>query len=420
MRRSFVCGLAALSMILVLAIASTPTEIAGYSGVGVKPGDWARYSWSYTQGTRLPDHGEYLITIIGANGSAVTFNETDYDTNGTVGGSFQSSLDLSQPLTFIDSGAMWDFSLIATGLVSGDPINQGSEFVINSTQTMIFAGAHRSCNICYVTLNYDYAGSQNGFLLWDQATGVFLGENMTFQGPTLPPTHTLTINLTATDMWSTATTATTATTAIMAGVAIAAAAAVVLVVASIVRKKFPELIKKKRPAKIGLDVRKSLLSSPKELVADISTGYKSLAFTKVFDTYIMENTNEYPLRVDLARDGKPFLASNVAWIGDKEGGGVSICLDNKQILYPAPENVKNALFRVGKKVSTSTAAGILEIEVVSNSHPCAVCDELLETMDGADYCPACGALLHRLHDGARESTPIPRAGSTVVGAGSGA
>jgi hypothetical protein len=153
----------------------------------------------------------------------------------------------------------------------------------------------------------------------------------------------------------------------------------------------------KKAADIGKNVKKSLVSSAKKLIQDISAEYKALEYTKAVDTYIMEKVKEAPLHVDLKRDGKTLLTGNVVWISDKENGGVSIFLDNKQTLYPTPENVKNAIFHVGKKTTKAAAAGILEIETISNSPPCAVCSKPIEILDEIGTCPACGAASHRLH-----------------------
>ena len=152
----------------------------------------------------------------------------------------------------------------------------------------------------------------------------------------------------------------------------------------------------KKAAEVGKNVKKSLMSA-KKLVTDMSSEYKALEFTRAVDTYIMEKVKENPLRVDLKRDGKSLLTGNVIWISDKENGGVSIYLDNKQTLYPTQENVKNAVFYVGKKTGKTAVGGVLEIETISNSPPCAICSKPIEILDEIASCPACGAESHRMH-----------------------
>jgi hypothetical protein len=181
----------ALSLVFFLAAASNPVQGVTYASVGVKKGDWAEYSVNYPG---IPFLSRIRIDITSVSGSVVAFNETWYNTNGNVSQKFLLSFDITKPLTSYDLA----FSLISTNLTAMEPTCPGSDLMINSTRLMFFAGANRSCNVCYVNSNYG-SHTLSGYYIWDQATGLFLAYNLTSEFSN--GGYTETEKIISTDLW---------------------------------------------------------------------------------------------------------------------------------------------------------------------------------------------------------------------------
>jgi hypothetical protein len=173
----------ALSLVFFLATASTPALGFINPYVDLKPGDWAEYSVDYP--FMIPPHSTIRIEITGVDRSVVTFNDTWIISNEIVLKRPNVTLDVTKPFLSYDTA----FTLIPYDLKAGEPTCPGSDLLINLTQTMLFAGANRSCNICYVNRNY---GSHTlfGYYIWDQVTGLFLDYNLTNKFSNVSTTET--------------------------------------------------------------------------------------------------------------------------------------------------------------------------------------------------------------------------------------
>ncbi|MBN2153935.1 MAG: E3 ubiquitin protein ligase [Candidatus Lokiarchaeota archaeon] len=142
----------------------------------------------------------------------------------------------------------------------------------------------------------------------------------------------------------------------------------------------------------GKNVRKSLVSSVKKLLQEISADYPGLEYTRAVDTYIFEKIKETPLKAAVMREGDSLMTGNLLWATDKDDGVVVLFLENKKYLYPTNDNVKGAFFYIDKK-----GGGRIEIEMHPNPMPCAICSKPMEIFDESSACPSCGATSHVLH-----------------------
>jgi hypothetical protein len=147
-----------------------------------------------------------------------------------------------------------------------------------------------------------------------------------------------------------------------------------------------------KKAAVGKNVRKTLISSAKKWLQEISADYPALEYTRAVDTYIFEKIKEAPLKIAVLREGDSLMTGNLLWVSDKEDGSAVLYLENKKYLYPTNDNVKGAFFYMDKK-----GGGRVEIEMLPNPLPCAICSKPMEIFDEVASCPACGATSHVLH-----------------------
>ena len=147
-----------------------------------------------------------------------------------------------------------------------------------------------------------------------------------------------------------------------------------------------------KKAAVGKNVRKTLISSAKKWLQEISADYPALEYTRAVDTYIFEKTKEAPLKVAVLREGDSLMTGTLLWVSDKEDGSVVLYLENKKYIYPNNDNIKGAFFYMDKK-----GGGRCEIEMHPNPQPCAICSKPMEVFDETSACPACGATSHMLH-----------------------
>jgi hypothetical protein len=148
----------------------------------------------------------------------------------------------------------------------------------------------------------------------------------------------------------------------------------------------------KKATNVGKNVRKSLISSAKKWLQEISADYPALEYTRAVDTYICEKIKEAPLKIAVMREGDSLMTANMLWVSDKDDKSVVLYLENKKYLYPTNDNIKGAFFFADKK-----GGGRVEIEMLPNPMPCAICSKPMEIFDEVSSCPKCGATSHVLH-----------------------
>lgn len=151
------------------------------------------------------------------------------------------------------------------------------------------------------------------------------------------------------------------------------------------------MAKKASKGDVSKNVKKNLVSSPHRLMQDMSGS--GLEHTRAVDTFIMENSKEAPLRIQVMRDGRLVTSGTVTWISSTRDEKVVMYLDTKKFLYPSNENVKNALYFPDKK----KGGGEIQVEVVPVASTCTVCSKAIEIFDEPAECPVCGAPAHQAH-----------------------
>ncbi|HEY4675485.1 MAG TPA: hypothetical protein VIH48_05475 [Candidatus Bathyarchaeia archaeon] len=170
---------ARIIMVLLFCLAlMTNVSTSSYSSIGVKNGDWIKYSLQES----FSSTGErwQKIEFLSVEGATVTVRLTVQTSSGT-------EIDQTETidLAFSDS----DFStvffsmrvhIIPANLTTGDPVHLSSEFgnkTIIGEATMACAGADRRV----VYSNFSQSGSQYTFC-WDKQTGVLVEGAMVFGG----------------------------------------------------------------------------------------------------------------------------------------------------------------------------------------------------------------------------------------------
>lgn len=140
--------------------------------VGVKVGDWARYSF-HDNATGMTGFTYANLTITKVDRGNVTASFVWYNSTTqnvvTLWGNVSSGQGSSFPFPFV---------LIAANLTNADPIWLNNNFAwINKTSTAIVGGVERAL----VTINTT-ATSFPGYIYWDQLTGIAVDLNITLEG----------------------------------------------------------------------------------------------------------------------------------------------------------------------------------------------------------------------------------------------
>jgi hypothetical protein len=169
--------------LMAIAVSIPLVQPADYK-VGVKIGDWTKYShkiaWSPigngTEPSYITDAKKIdwsRCDVENVSGAVVTFNLTAHYSNGT-----QTSLTFDENVTtgFSASGMSFGFILpfIAANLTQGDPlVTRLGATIVNQTTTGIYASANRNVNFLERTWSIDNLTATNR-VYWDRETGVLV------------------------------------------------------------------------------------------------------------------------------------------------------------------------------------------------------------------------------------------------------
>ncbi len=141
----------------------------------------------------------------------------------------------------------------------------------------------------------------------------------------------------------------------------------------------------------NINIKASILKNPQSAIKEISNNIQDLNFTKVIQTYVMENQS---LKVQLTREGRIFMQGNLIWIGNKKDNseGTVLCFQSekngKQQISPTNDNSQDIILDISK--------GVIKIQAVSRLR-CAVCGKAIEIFDTEMKCPICEAKAHGEH-----------------------
>nr|MDO8098729.1 hypothetical protein [Candidatus Njordarchaeota archaeon] len=185
MRKNAACLLVLFLTLLVTVATITPARAADYTRVGVKGGDWAKYSFSLTG---YPHGVTMLVKVVNVTAPELFLNMTFYNADGSYnatmgGGVFKVSV-------LDGSGMFMVFLITAAGLAKDDACYSGFPWIINDTLSHPAAGASRTCN--HVVL---IVGGKTDHVYWDQSTGILVSLQL-FVGLT-----SLNVTMTSTNLW---------------------------------------------------------------------------------------------------------------------------------------------------------------------------------------------------------------------------
>ncbi|MBY9007567.1 MAG: hypothetical protein KGD63_12505 [Candidatus Lokiarchaeota archaeon] len=138
-----------------------------------------------------------------------------------------------------------------------------------------------------------------------------------------------------------------------------------------------------------IDITEEVFKEPIEVIKKLSS-YLSLAYTKVIQTYVMEDRT---LELLLLKQGSSYFKGKIVWIGNRKDDteGTIFCVDTRSELKkinPTSENTENVVLDLKKNailISTESKA------------KCSVCGKNIEIFDDVSGCPLCGAKAHKDH-----------------------
>ena len=137
-------------------------------------------------------------------------------------------------------------------------------------------------------------------------------------------------------------------------------------------------------------ITEAVFKDPSEVIKELTEKIDGLKYTKVIQTYVMENRR---LTLLLQKTGSPYFKGKIVWFGNKKDGteGTLFCVDTgselKQI-NPSAENTGSVILDTKKE--------IIAVSTVSTAK-CAVCSRDIEIFDDITGCPICQAKAHREH-----------------------
>jgi len=139
-----------------------------------------------------------------------------------------------------------------------------------------------------------------------------------------------------------------------------------------------------------VELTEDVFKEPIEVINKLSTHIDGLKYTKVIQTFVMENRN---LNLVLTKQGSDYFKGKIVWIGNKkdDSEGTIFCVDTgseiKQI-SPTAENSDLVVLDIKKET--------IKVSTASKSK-CAVCGKEIEIFDDVSGCPICQTKAHREH-----------------------
>ena len=139
-----------------------------------------------------------------------------------------------------------------------------------------------------------------------------------------------------------------------------------------------------------VELTEDVFKEPIEVINKLSTHIDGLKYTKVIQTFVMENRN---LNLVLTKQGSDYFKGKIVWIGNKkdDSEGTIFCVDTgseiKQI-SPTAENSDLVILDIKKET--------IKVSTASKSK-CAVCGKEIEIFDVVSGCTICQTKAHREH-----------------------
>lgn len=139
-----------------------------------------------------------------------------------------------------------------------------------------------------------------------------------------------------------------------------------------------------------IDLTEEVFKEPIEVINKLANHITDLKYTKVIQTFVMENKE---LDLILNKQGSDYYKGKIVWIGNKkdDSEGTIFCINTgseiKQI-NPTAENSESIIY--DKKKDTIRV-------VTASKSKCAVCGKDIEIFDDVSGCPICQTKAHREH-----------------------
>jgi len=139
-----------------------------------------------------------------------------------------------------------------------------------------------------------------------------------------------------------------------------------------------------------IDITNDVFKEPIEVIKQLSTYLEELKYTKVIQTFVMEDRR---LNLSLENQGNSYFKGKVVWIGNKkdDSEGTVFCVDTRTELKqinPTAENTESVVLDIKKEtIRVSTAS----------KTTCAVCGKNIEIFDEVAGCPLCEVKAHKEH-----------------------
>jgi len=123
-----------------------------------------------------------------------------------------------------------------------------------------------------------------------------------------------------------------------------------------------------------VDMTNDVFKEPIEVVKQLSSKLEGLKYTKVIQTFVMEDRR---LNLSLENQGSSYFKGKVVWIGNKkdDSDGTIFCVDTRSELKqinPTAENTESILLDIKKET--------IRIFTASKTK-CAVCGKILEPVE---------------------------------------
>jgi len=139
-----------------------------------------------------------------------------------------------------------------------------------------------------------------------------------------------------------------------------------------------------------IEISKEVFKEPIEVIKRIAETFDNVSFTKVIQTYVMENRN---INLALERNGNIFAKGKLVWLGNRKdsSAGSMFCFDTgnqMRTITPSPDNTEKVILDPRKDlIKISTASRI----------KCPVCEKSIEIFDEQVQCPICNTKAHKNH-----------------------
>lgn len=160
-----------------------------------------------------------------------------------------------------------------------------------------------------------------------------------------------------------------------------------------------------------VNIKPVVFKGPKYLIQGLAQAVEDVKFTKVIQTYVMENSN---IKLVVGKDGKSIFSGVVKWIGNRTDGtrGTVFCVQKGskeggelQLIIPTEDTAQD----IGLEPSKGT------IKISSKeSLKCSVCGKGVRIFDEVLACPLCNSKAHLDHllewISMRHSCPICKKG----------